>query len=311
MFRLFLTILLGGAIVGAAVVGVNYHNEQMNRLQYEAGRNKLRAEFVERMGVINSASNLDRHREEQALLIKWYDAQIADLANQFPGFHDNDGPMKEMQAAVAAGKLKTEDLASRKEWYDEAKNLYDTLEKGHYEPMLTTVQEGVRIDLLSLKRATYEGKSWLRMDVAAWGAPRHEVVTTLKQGQETHAKMQLDFGFHAVDFEFVDEKQKLIGGFSAHAPTLTIDYPERWIPDFPPQVALMIWYLDPFPENTASIDLKLAGEVRSPTNPAFPFTQDWKLKPQADWLLRPGEKFEGEERVMPKEELDRSGHAEK
>jgi hypothetical protein len=311
MTRVVFTILLGALIVAAAVVGVNYHNEQMNRLQLEAGRAKLRAEFVERVGVVNAASQADRHHEELSKLVKWYDAQLADLNNTFPGFHDPDAALNEMKAEVAAGRLKSEEMATKKEWYDETKNLYDAIEHGKYEAMVTGVQEGMRVDLLSLKRATYEGKSRLRMDVVVWGAPRREVVTQIRGGQEAHAKMQLDMGFRSVDFEFIDEKEKLVGGGSTGAPTMTVEYPERWIPDFPPEASLMIWYLDPFPAETKTVDLKLGGEVRSQWNAPAPFTQEWKLVAQPDWLIRPGEKFEGEERVMSKEELDRSGRAQK
>lgn len=309
MGKILFSILAGGLLVAGAVYAVNAHNDQINRLQLELGRQKLRAQYLERIGTIDAASDVDRHKQELSNTLKWYDAELADLYNDYPGLHDPDGPMKELQAEVAAGQLKPDELANKKEWYDESKNLYDAIEHGKYDPLMTTVVEGIRMDLLSLKRVTYEGRSRLRMDVVLWGAPRREVATKIEQGRESRVKEQLDFGFKGIDFEFVDEDQKLIGGGSAGVPTMVVDYPERWIPDFPPQVALAIWYLDPFPAETKNIDMKLTAEVRSPTSQAFPITQDWKLVPQPDWLIRPGEKFEGEERVMSKEEMDRSGKA--
>ena len=149
------------------------------------------------------------------------------------------------------------------------------------------------------------------MDVVLWGAPRREVTTAIKQGVGTHTKMELDFGLKGLDLEFVDAKEKLIGGGNTGSPTMVVDYPERWVPDFPPQVALAIWYMDPFPADTKTIDLKMSGEVKSPTSPAFAINQEWKIVAQPDWLIRPGEKFDGEERVMSKEEMDRSGQAKK
>lgn len=311
MNRIVGVLILGGCLVAVAVVGVNYHNAKMAELQLEAGRSRLRAAYVERAGVINAASNAERHHEELYSLVKWYDAQLADLYNAFPGLHDADGAMKEMQAQLAAGKLKPEEMATKKEWYDETKGLYDAITHGRYTPLVTAVQEGVRIDILSIKRATYEGKNRLRMDVVLWGAPRREVTTAIKQGQGTRTKMELDFALKGLEFEFVDEKEKLLGGGATGAPTMVVDYPERWVSDFPPQVALGIWYFDPFPAETKTISMKMTADVKSPTSPAFGVTQEWKLVPQPEWLIRPGEKFEGEERVMSKEELDRSGRAQK
>jgi hypothetical protein len=301
MSRILVAVLFGALFVGAAIIGVNSYNQQVARLSLEMGRQKLRAEYDERAGAINNGSNADRHREELSSLVKWYDVELSGLYNEFPGIHDPDGPMKEMQ------KLKPDELATKKEWYDEAKTLYDSIEKGKYAPLMTAVQEGVRIDLLSLKRATYEGKNRLRMDVVIWGAPRREVATKIEAGKEARAKQELDFGFRGLTFEFVDDKEKLLGGGNTGAPTMTVDYPERWIPDFPPQVAMAIWYVDPFPAETKNIDLKMAAEIKSPTMGSQSIEQEWKLVAQPDWLIRPGETFEGEERVMAPDELDRSG----
>lgn len=309
MSKIIVAILLGGALVAGVIGAVGAHNDEVARLQLEADRQRLRAEFVERSGAINAASDLDRHREELATLVKWYDSGLATIYNQFPGLHDPDAPMKELQAQVAAGKLKAEDLATRKEFYDETKSLYDSIEKGHYEALATTVLEGIRIDILGIKRATYEGKSRLRMDVVLWGAPRRQVATKIEQGRDARTKPELDFAFHGLDMEFIDEDETLLGGGNAGGPSMLIDYPEHWIPDFPPQVALAIWYFDPFPAGTKTLDLKMNAEVKSPTASAFPITNEWKLVAQPDWLIRPGEKFEGEERTMTKEELDRSANA--
>jgi hypothetical protein len=308
MGKVIFAILLGGALVAGVIAAVGAHNDEVSRLQLESDRQRIRAEFVERSGAINAASNLDRHREELATLVKWYDSSLAQVYNQFPGLHDPDATMKELQAQVAAGKMKAEELANRKEFYDETKNLYDMIEKGHYAAMETTVLEGVRVDILSIKRATYEGKSRLRMDVVLWGAPRRQVATKIEQGRDTRTKPELDFAFHGLDMEFIDADEKLLGGGSAGAPSLLVDYPEHWIPDFPPQVALAVWYFDPFPADTKVVDLKMNAEVKSPTAQAFPVMNEWKLPAQADWLIRPGETFEGEERTMSKEELDRSGN---
>lgn len=299
------TLILGGAVVGGAIFALDAHNDQVSRLDLEAQRYRLRAAYVERTSFAYSLPSTDRYRDEFSSASKWYEAELADLYNHHPGKHDPDAALHELEEQQKSGKLKAEAFASRKEFYDLAKGFYTLVQTGKYNPLYSAPMYGVRVDLLSIRRETYEGKSRLRVDAAVWGAPRRESITRSDNGKSATSKMMLDFAFKKLSLEFVDDKHKLVGGGDTGAPTFLVDHPERWVPDFPPQAALAVWYIDPMPREAASATFRLEAEIRSPSGGPIPMTISTTVMPQEDWKLRDGEKFEGEERVMPVEEMER------
>lgn len=308
MNRLVVTIILGLLVVAGAVVGINGHNAQVAKLEYELGRERLRTQYIERASGVHGQANSDRRGEELASLTKWYNAEIQSLSNLFPGQHDPDASIKEAEAQSAApsnGK-KAGDLELRKEFATETKGLYDTILKSRYKPVATAVLEGVRFDILSIRRAQDEGHSRLRIDAVLWGAPTQLVEREQQANKTSSVKKQLNFGFKGLDFKFFDAKETLLGGGSTGAPRVVIEAPERWFGDFPPQAVLAVWYIDPLPETAEQMSLAFAGEIKSPSAGPLPVSNEWELKVDSAWRVQAGEKFEGEQRLMPEEDLKRS-----
>lgn len=299
------SLILGGLVAGAAVFAMGEHNETVAGLEYENAREKLRAAFGERAGYVRSLADEDRYREELSTVTKWYAAEVSGIYNRFPGKKAPGKVLKEIEAATAAGTMKEGEAQLRKEFYEEAKLFYDLFQSGRYNPVATATQNGVRFDLVSMKRDTYEGRSRLRVDFAVWGAPRRETVTKSPDGKQATAKMNLDFGLRGLGIELVDAKQKLIGGGDTGAPTIVVEHPERWIQDFPPQFAVGTWWIDPLLAEAETVLLNISGEIRSPSSGALPVTFEWKLPNRDEWKARAGEKFDGEERVMAEEDLKR------
>jgi hypothetical protein len=283
------TVVIGGALLAGGVYALNAHNAQISKLDYDLQRSRLRAAYMERTSFAYALADGGRWRDELAATTRWYEAELADLANRHPG-----------QASVASG--------DQREGKDEASEavgaVYEKLKSARYAPIASTTSEGVRIDLLALRRATVEGKSRLRLDAVVWGAPRHTTVTKA-DGKGTNAKVSLDFTLQKFGFEFLDAKKKLLGGGDGGPPALLVANPERFEPSFPPQAAVAVWYLDPMPADAATAELVLGAEIRSPGGVPLPVTAKHSLTVESDWRVRDGEKFEGEERTMPEEELDR------
>jgi hypothetical protein len=291
-------------VVAAAVMGINTHNEQVASLQLDLDKERLRAQFMERAAGVHGLTATDRRAEELASLVKWYRSEIASVCNKAPGKCDPDIAVKEAEAH--ATESKKGDLELRKEFAAETKALYDTIVKGAYHPMATALLEGVRIDLLSLKRAQVEGKSRLRLDVAIWNAPQE----VEERGDPTKAqtlKKQLNFGFKGLSYDCFDDEETKLGGAMGGGPNFVIEAPERWYTDFPPQGALAVWYLDPIPEKSATLDLRLSGDLRSASNVSIPVSQQWTLIVDPSWPVHAGETFDGKVQEMPEEEMKRGG----
>lgn len=305
MGKIIRTLILGGLVIAGAFFAFEAHTKQVADLELQLGREKLRAEYVERAGWVRSISAVDRYRDELAALNKWYDASLSELYNRFPGTLVADKSMKEIEAQAAAGQLKGNDLALRKEVVNHTKEFHDLLASGRYNPMVTTTLSGVRVDVMDFRKVVYEGKPKLRIDAVVWGAPRRSWVQKT-DGKATSTKSELDFDFTGLALEFIDGNKKLLGGAETGGPILPVDMPERWFETFPPQAAIATWWIEPFPFEAATVKVNLAGEIRSPSNGPFPISQDWVFKNKPEWSLAEGQKFEGEERVMAEEEIDRS-----
>jgi hypothetical protein len=283
------TVVIGGALLAGGVYALNTHNAQVSKLDFELQRSRLRASYMERASFAYSLSDGGRWRDELAATTRWYEAELADLANRHPGQASPvtaDGRDGKDEAAEAVGAV------------------YERLQSARYAPIATTTSEGVRIDLLSMRRALVDGKSRLRLDAVVWGAPRRTTVTKA-DGKGAAAKLSLDFALQKISLEFVDAHKKLLGGGDGGPPSLLVGNPERFAPAFPPQAAVAVWYLDPMPAEAASAELVIGGEIRSSGGVPVPVTAKHTLAVEGEWRVRDGEKFEGEERAMPAEELDR------
>lgn len=305
MSRLLLTLILGGAVAALAYFAVDTHNKQVASLEHQIGAEQLRAAFVERAGFVWSIESPERYVDELTSLVRWYEAERADLHNRYPGHFNPNAALDELDKLVAAGALSASDARARREWYDRTKELYDLILSGRYAPLRTTTINGVRVDLLAFRRDLYEGRSRLRLDVVTWGTPRREQRTSSEGGKLVTRRVLLDLGFQGLDIEMIDATPRLVAGGKTGAPTMQVEYPERWIADFPPQVSYSLWWIDPLPEETETVKLSLSGEIRSPFGGALKFKQDWELAAKDDWRVRDGESFDGEERVLPQEALTR------
>jgi hypothetical protein len=305
MGPLIIRLLLGLAVCGAAVYAMGEHNAVVNKLEFENARERLRSAFTDRAGYVRSLASEDRYRDELAAVTKWYAAEVSAVYNRFPGTKDPDRTLNEIEKAVDEGRMKPAEAELRKEFFDETKQAFDLIASGKYNPLATSSQNGVRFDLVSMRRDMHEGQSRLRVDFTLWGAPRRETVQKSPDGKQGTVKTTLDFGLRSLGLEFVDAKSKLLGGGNAGPPTILVEVPERWIQDFPPQFAVGTWWIDPFPREAESVLLKIDGELRPPGAPAIPVGYEWKLANREAWMLREGEAFEGEERTMPEEDLQR------
>ena len=304
MGKIVRTLVLGGLVLAAAFFAFDAHDKQVTDLEYDLQLANLRNQYVERAAWVRSIPAEERWRDEFVSLNRWFEAQWTDLHNRFPGRGSPDAVLAAIEAEAAAGGS-AESVALKKEFFEHTKGFHQMLASGHYIPVAHHVASGVRIDLLDMKKVPYEGRTALRVDAVVWGAPRQELVGKV-EGKAAYKKMTLDFALNALSLEFVDEKDKLIGGGDTGGPVILVDYPERWIPGFPPQAALATWWIEPMPNDTKEVLLKMNGEIRSAAAGSFPVDMEWRLPAKESWKLGDGKTFEGDERLMPEEAMDRS-----
>ncbi len=306
-------LVIGGALVVLAILAFNSHQDEVNHLDLKAKLAQLHAEYVERASYTYALGDTDRWRDELASQTRWYQAQIDNISNQHPGMYHQDGPLKlALDAAKKAGVISQDQAALREHYYKMAKSFYDLLEDGQYRPISSSTMYGVRFDLLGIKRVKQGTQDRLRIDMAVWGAPRHESIAT-ENGQATSGKMILDLSFNALDAQYVGtnakgKKDQYLGHQGGPGgPESLLDYPDGWIRQFPPQAAYAVWYIDPMPANAQTATLEIDGEIKSQTgDPPLPFAIKSQLDVQPDWRVQGAEIFTGQAEVMSAKELDRS-----
>lgn len=300
MGKILSILIFGGALVAGVFFALDAHDKQVTDFEYELQLSGLRNQYVERSGWVRSIPSEERWREEFVSLNRWYESQWTAIHNRFPGRGSADAVLAAIDAEAAAGG---KDAGLKKEFFEHAKGFQKTLASGHYLPIAHHVASGVRLDLLDMKKVVHEGQKALRVDLVAWGAPR-QTIEGRSQGTATK-KMVLDFALKSLSLEFIDEKDKLIGGGDTGGPEILVDYPERWIPAFPPQAALATWWIEPMPNETKTVLLTINGEIRSGASGSMPVNMEWRLPASAAWKLGEGQAFEGDERLMPEEAMDR------
>lgn len=302
MGKILSILIIGGGLVAATFFALDAHETQVTELEYQVQLSKLRNQYVERSGWVRSIPDQERWRDEFISLNRWYETQWTALHNRFPGRGSTDGVLAEIEERAAAG---AQDTALRMEFFEHTKGFQKVLASGHYLPIATHIASGVRLDLLDMKKVVHDGRKALRVDLAAWGAPR-QMLEGRSQGEVTQ-KLALDFALNSFSVEFIDENDKLIGGGDTGGPEILIDYPERWVPAFPPQAAFAIWWIEPMPSETKTVLLTIDGNIRSSAAGSMPVTMEWRLPASEGWKLGEGVEFEGDERVMPEEAMDRRG----
>lgn len=303
MGKLIRTVIIGVVLVAGAYFALDAHDKQVTELAYDLELASLRGQYVERAGWVRSIESTERWRDEFVSLNRWYDAQWTALHNRFPGRSTSEAVLAGIEAESLAG-AKPQETALKKEFFEHTLAFHKLLSGGRYVPIDHHVSNGVRIDLLDMKKETHDGQRALRVDLVIWGAPR-ETIESKVQG-ETMKKVVLDFALNALSLEFIDEKDKLIGGGDTRGPEILIDYPERWVPSFLPQAAIATWWIEPMPQATKTVLLKIDGAIRSGAVGAMPVNMEWRLPARDGWKLGEGQAFEGDERVMPEEAMDRS-----
>src|SRR5262249_46973601 len=97
---------------------------------------------------------------------------------------------------------------------------------------------------------------------------------------------------------------------AAGDPSMKVDFPERFIAEFPPQMVLGYYPVDLIPAEVAKIDMLFTVASRSPFGGEAEANFRWTLDTPANWKLSPGERWEGaEESVRSLEEINSSAPA--
>ncbi|ADO72400.1 hypothetical protein [Stigmatella aurantiaca] len=296
MKRYFGVIVLFVGVLVASVMFYRKLSAQTHEAERKADLARIQKEYLERAGWMRSNPDDKGYREEVVPFFKAYFEQIATHQNRYGGNKEFDTYLQEVERQVESGK---EDRADdRKAFYQYTRKVFDTLRNGRYHPEWTATDKGMRLDVVSSDVVMVLGKPQVRLQLALWGAQRE-----LKEDGKLK-KMVTSASFDTA-WRLTDARGKLLGEMRGTDPSMKIDFPERFIAEFPPQMVLGHYDMDLVPSEVSKMDITFKVASRAASGGIASATYTWKLDVPGEWRLGAGEKWEGAtEEERPEEEID-------
>ena len=296
LVRLFLLL---AAVVAAGAYAMRTYSRHDDELRFARALLEARQAYLEVAPLARTLTPDDRYRQETAGLLKTYFAELTDVRNRFPSQRAAPDDKKPKAAS------KEQDLH---EWQDLTRATFEQMRSGGYDPILTSLSGELRLDLIALKKTTLQGKPALDLTWALSGAPRYREDAETKNGARAR-QITVPASFKNLGFRFIDADGKFKASMSASGePSLKVDYPERFEPDFPPGYVLGTYTVPAFPPDAAKMELSVETQVRSPLGGEVIQTFAFNVPVQDGWKT---DKWEGETQDITEAEMDPAHAGEK
>lgn len=300
MKRYFGFIVLVAGVLIASVMSYRSLSNRTRDAQRDADFQRVQKEYLERVGWLRANPDTQKYLEEVGPFFEAYFAKVTEHQNRFGGDKEFDAYLDELERRAAKGG-KEDRAQDRKAFYEYVRKVFDQMRAGKYAPVWTATDKGMRLDVLSSDVVMVLGQPQVRLQLVLWGAQRE-----LTEDNNKLKKMMTSASFKA-KWVLRDEKGKLLGEMAADDPSMKVDFPERFIAEFPPQMVLGHYDVPMVPADVSKMEITFQVGSRSATGGDASATYNWNLDVPSDWKLRPGEEWEGatvQERA--EEEIDPS-----
>ncbi len=292
------------AFAAAVVIGSTRYKAKSLETERELNVARIQKAYLERVGWIRSNPDEKSYKDEVNGLFRWYSRELNEHLDRFRGNRKFDDYLTELSKRSDAPKA----MAERRAHYEYTKKVFDDFRSGNYSPLWSATEKGMRLDVSSATVVNDAGKPQVRQAIVLWGAQRElrDESTTAKGITAVLKKRMVTSASFNVTWKLFDQKNKLIGEVNALGdPMMKVEYPELYIPEFPPQMVLGYYPMDLVPAEVAKMEIDFSIASRSPTGGDVLANFVWKLDPPESWKLRPGEKWENaEESVRPLQDID-------
>ena len=289
-------VLVVAVLVGGGIVWNKYEKKtvEANRT---ADADRIQKEYLERVAWIRSNPEDRAYRDEVGTFFRWYFKEINEHHNRFGGNKNFDGYLEEIEKR--AERLSEAQINDRKKTYEYVKAAFERFRSGSYSPIFTASSAGLRFDVVSADVKAVGGEQKIHMPIVLWGAQRE-----LREDQNRVRRMVTSATF-AATWRLYDAKGKLFGEMSVSGdPSSRVDWPERFIPEFPAQIVLGEYDLDLLPAEVTRAEMDFTVTSRSASGGEARGTFQWKLDVPNEWKLKQGEAWKGAtEDVRPPEEI--------
>ncbi len=294
MKRYFGLILVIVGILIAAVMTFRTASARALEAQRTADFTRLQKDYLERVGWIRVNPDVASYQREVSPFFKAYFEQVSSHQDRYRLSKEFDAYLAEIE------KRGDERAADRKAFYEYTRKVFDQMREGRYKPVWTATDKGMRLDVLSSDVVVVLGKPKVRLQLVLWGAQREE-------RQDGKVKKMVTSASFKTWWKLTDERGKLIGEMNADDPSMKIDFPERFIAEFPPQMVLGHYDMDLIPNEVKRMEITFNVSSRAASGGDATAAYVWKLDVPSDWRLGAGQNWEGAEvSERSEEEIDPS-----
>ncbi|WP_414654072.1 hypothetical protein [Hyalangium sp.] len=299
--RYFGVLVVVAGVFAGSIMFYRRLSAQTLEAQREADVARIQKDYLERVGWMRTNPDETTYREELSPFFKTYFEQVDAHLTKFKGNKEFDSYIAEVERRAEGGK--DDKIAERKAAYEYTRKVFDALRKGKYSPVWTATDKGMRLDVISSDVVMVQGQPQVRFLLALWGPQRE-----LKDDGKVK-KMVTSASFEAA-WKLTDAKGKLFGEMRGADPANKIDFPERYIAEFPPQMLLGHYDMDLVPTEVAKMEISFKVSSRAASGGTADANYLWKLDVPTDWKLGAGMKWEGAtEEERSEEEIDPSKSA--
>jgi hypothetical protein len=299
--RYFGLIVLIVGIISAGVVTSRSASTRADEAQRQADFTRIQKDYLERVGWLRTNPDEGSYRQEISPFFKTYFEQVSSHQSRYKLSKNFDAYLDELDKRGD----KDERAQDKKAFYDYTRKVFDQMREGRYKPVWTATDKGMRLDVLSSDVVMVLNKPQVRLQLVLWGAQREE-------RQDGKVKKMVTSASFKTQWKLTDEKGKLIGEMTGEDPSMKVDFPERFIAEFPPQMVLGHYDMDLIPNEVKKMEITFNVSSRAASGGDAAATYLWKLDVPSEWRLGAGEKWEGAEVTeRAEEEIDPSKAAKK
>lgn len=291
-------IAVVGVIVAVAIMSKR-GQEKVLEAQRELGLARIQKEYLEKAGAVRTTPDPKAALADALSLFRWYFKELDAQQERFGGNRAFDDYLKELEARGG----KDPQLSDRKATYGQVKAVFDAFRKGSYAPTWTATDKGIRVDVLEPQIVPSVTGERIRLPVVFWGVPRD---LRADESQGRNVKKMLVSASYTLNTKLLDKTGKLFAEMNvAGGPSMKVDWPERYIAEFPPQMVLGYYELERVPAEITKTELTFDVSAGNPVGSPVNAQMVWKLDPPANWKLRAGEKWENtQDSVRGPEEIN-------
>ena len=294
MKRYFGLILVIAGILIGAVMSYRTASDRAQEAQRTADFTRVQKDYLERVGWMRTNPDEASYRQEVSPFFKVYFEQVSSHQDRYRLSKEFDAYLEELESRG------DERAADKKANYEYTRKVFDQMREGRYKPVWTATDKGMRLDVLSSDVVMVLNKPQVRLQLVLWGAQREERTDGKVKKMVTSASFK-------TQWKLTDARGKLLGEMNADDPSMKVDFPERFIAEFPPQMVLGHYDIDLVPNEVKKMDITFTVSSRAASGGDATATYVWKLDVPADWRLGEGQKWEGAEVTeRAEEEIDPS-----